>query len=452
MEDNKKKCSNEEHPNIDAISFCQNCKIYICNKCLNHHQALFKKHLIINIDNNQEIFIAKCDENNHYDKLNFYCKNHNILCCAACITKIKANGFGQHKDCDVCFLQDIKEEMKNKLNDNMKFLEDLSNNLNNSIKELKSLYDNIDKRKEEIKSKIQNTFTKIRSTLNEREDELLLEVDNKFNELFGNEDIIREGEKLPNKIKLSLEKGKINENDWNDNNKLSSIINICINIEDNIKNINIINENIKNYKINNDIKIDFDLENEYFDNFIYTIKSFGILYASNDLDSLILKNKDDLNKFSNLLSKKIKIKKMKLLYRASKDGLNLNNLRDKINNKSNLIFLFLIGNTRIFGSFISSKIEVQHQTYTKDENAFVFSLNNNKIYEILIPQYAIYFYNGYTVLIGNNWNGNGFWINSGKFNEKLLTEPKIYDFQKNYELTEGKNEFNELEIFEINYK
>ena len=452
MEDNKKKCSNEEHPNIDAISFCQNCKIYICNKCLNHHQALFKKHLIINFDNNQDIFIDKCDENNHYDKLNFYCKNHNILCCAACITKIKANGFGQHKDCDVCFLQDIKEEMKNKLNDNMKFLEDLSNNLNNSIKELKSLYDNIDKRKEEIKSKIQNTFTKIRSNLNERENELLLEVDNKFNELFGNEDIIREGEKLPNKIKLSLEKGKINENDWNDNNKLSSIINICINIEGDVKNINIINENIKNYKINNDIKIDFDLENEYFDNFIYTIKSFGILYAPNDLDSLILKNKDDLNKFSNLLSKKIKIKKMKLLYRASKDGLNLNNLRDKINNKSNLIFLFLIGNTRIFGSFISSKIEVQHQTYTKDENAFVFSLNNNKIYEILIPQYAIYFYNGYTVLIGNNWNGNGFWIGSGKFYEKLLTEPKIYDFQKNDELTEGKNEFNELEIFEINYK
>ena len=91
MEDNKKKCSNEEHPNIDAISFCQNCKIYICNKCLNHHQALFKKHLIINIDNNQEIFIDKCNENNHNDKLDFYCKNHNILCCAACITKIKAN-------------------------------------------------------------------------------------------------------------------------------------------------------------------------------------------------------------------------------------------------------------------------------------------------------------------------------------------------------------------------
>ena len=141
---------------------------------------------------------------------------------------------------------------------------------------------------------------------------------------------------------------------------------------------------------------------------------------------------------------------MNLLYRASRDGLNLSNLRDRINNKSNLIFLFLTGNTRIFGSFISAKIEVEHQKYIKDENAFVFCLNNNKIYKILIPEYAIYFYEGYPLLIGNNWNGNGFWINSSIFDEHLLTYPIIYDFQKNNELTEGKNEFNELEIFEIN--
>ena len=56
-------------------------------------------------------------------------------------------------------------------------------------------------------------------------------------------------------------------NEWNDNNKLSSIINDCINIEDNIKNINIINDNIKKCIINQEIKIQFDLENE-FDKFI----------------------------------------------------------------------------------------------------------------------------------------------------------------------------------------
>ena len=33
--------------------------------------------------------------------------------------------------------------------------------------------------------------------------------------------------------------------------------------------------------------------------------------------------------------------------------------------------------------------------------------------------------------------------------EGLLNNPKIYDFQKKNELTEGNNKFNELEIFEI---
>ena len=141
---------------------------------------------------------------------------------------------------------------------------------------------------------------------------------------------------------------------------------------------------------------------------------------------------------------------MKLLYRSSRDGLGLNDLRNKINNKSNLIFLILTGNTRIFGAFIKSKIEVKHETYTKDKDAFVFSLNNNKIYKVLIPENAIYFVNDYPILIGNSWNGNGFWINSQKVAEYLLTKPKIYDFQKDNELTEGKSNFNEFEVFEIN--
>ena len=186
---------------------------------------------------------------------------------------------------------------------------------------------------------------------------------------------------------------------------------------------------------------DIELYCKSFDQFIIPI---------NNLDSLILKNKDELNKFNNLFSNKINIKNIKLLYRTSRDGFNLNILKDKINNKSNLIFLFLTGNTRIFGTFISSKIEVEDKKYIKDENAFVFSLNNNKIYKILIPEYSISFRID-NLLIGNNWNSNGFNLYSGKFYENLLKNPKIYDFQKDKELTEGKNEFNELEIFEINY-
>ena len=87
----------------------------------------------------------------------------------------------------------------------------------------------INENKEELKAEIQKIFTKIRTTLNEREDELLLEVDNKYNNIFCNEDIIKESEKLPNKTKKLLEKGKTIDKEWN-NNKLNSLINDCINI------------------------------------------------------------------------------------------------------------------------------------------------------------------------------------------------------------------------------
>ena len=83
------------------------------------------------------------------------------------------------------------------------------------------------------------------------------------------------------------------DNEWNDNNKLSSIINNCINIEDNIKNINIINENIKKCKVNKEINIEFCLGVENDDNYI---KCLGQLYDKFAMNSSIIKNKDHQNK------------------------------------------------------------------------------------------------------------------------------------------------------------
>ena len=42
MELQKHKCSFEDHKNIDAIKYCQECNIYLCNKCENLHSGLFK--------------------------------------------------------------------------------------------------------------------------------------------------------------------------------------------------------------------------------------------------------------------------------------------------------------------------------------------------------------------------------------------------------------------------
>ena len=237
---------------------------------------------------------------------------------------------------------------------------------------------------------------------------------------------------------------------------MSSVINDCINIENNVNTINKLNESIKKCKQNNEINIQFSPKDEFLEEFIKTIKNFGnILNFNFDFNSLILKNKEDLDKFANLLLKEININNIKLLYSSSKDGLKLENVVNKINNKSNLIFLYLTGNKRIFGAYIKTKLEnIQHNKYYKDENAFVFSLNNNKIYKILVPQYAIRFHNDCPILIGNNDNSNGFYFSGSTsiYDNGTLNSPKVYDFQKNEELTEDLDSFNELEIFEINFK
>jgi len=67
-----------------------------------------------------------------------------------------------------------------------------------------------------------------------------LEVDKKYDNMFFEEKFIKQNEKLPNKIKLSLEKSNIEESDWDDKKKLNALINNCINIENNIFLITII--------------------------------------------------------------------------------------------------------------------------------------------------------------------------------------------------------------------
>ena len=70
-----------------------------------------------------------------------------------------------------------------------KCLEELSKNFEKSINELKILFEKINENKETLKIKLQKIFSKIRNTLTDREDELLLDIDNKFNNLFINQDI-----------------------------------------------------------------------------------------------------------------------------------------------------------------------------------------------------------------------------------------------------------------------
>ena len=149
--ENKIKCFSEEHKEIDAISFCPECRIYMCNKCEKIHSSFFKNHKSYKLNKDEEIFTGFCKENNHPNKLEFFCKNHNQLCCGLCIAKLNKKGLGQHKDCDVCIIEDIKEEKKKKLKENIKCLEVLQNKFNEDMNKLKEIFEKIEKDKDDLK-------------------------------------------------------------------------------------------------------------------------------------------------------------------------------------------------------------------------------------------------------------------------------------------------------------
>ena len=59
MDKNNKNCYNKDHSNIEAIYYCIECKIYICNKCENFHSKLLPNHHKITLDKNIPVFAKK---------------------------------------------------------------------------------------------------------------------------------------------------------------------------------------------------------------------------------------------------------------------------------------------------------------------------------------------------------------------------------------------------------
>ena len=382
----QKKCSSNKHKEINAISFCQECNIYMCNKCANYHKENFENHYKYEIGKDN-IIATLCKEKNHRDELNFYCKNHNSLCCGICISKIKRDGYGQHTDCDVCMIETIIEEKKNKLNENLKFLENISFAIEKSMEELKNITVKINKEKENLKLKVSKIFTKLRNALNDREDELLLDIDNKFNEFIFDENIIKQNEKLPNKIKEFLIKGKSIENELkNNNNKISIYINECIGIENSINNIKLLNESIEKF---NSQKISYKFipeeENEI-NKIIDIIKLFGDCKINEEgnyiqnLESLIIKENKQYNQILKSWINQNKNIKAKLLYRLTRDGDIISKFHELCDNKGPTLTLFLVNDGNIGGIYTPLAWDkISQRKYSKE--TFMFNLYKNEKYK-----------------------------------------------------------------------
>ena len=284
VEIQKKKCSLTEHNEINAIRFCPQCNIFMCHKCDKIHSGFLQKHYVHNLDNcANNIFSEICGKKNHSMRLEYFCIDHNQLCCAICIAKSRCKKNGYHKNCKIVYINKIKNSKKRKLNENIKFLEDLSSKIEDSIKELRSNFEKINEIKDKLKNEIQNIFTKIRNSINNREEKLLSDLDKIFENYYFKEDLIKESKTLPNKIKNLLDKGKTIDNEWNNTINCCSLINDCLNIENDIKKINNLNENINNCNSNKEIHVTFKPDENGVNHFLEKINKLGEFSIQNNV-------------------------------------------------------------------------------------------------------------------------------------------------------------------------
>ena len=448
METKKPKCSSDKE--LDAIVYCGECKIYMCSKCEQFHSKLLSAHQTMNLDKEDgEIFTGICKEPNHGNKLEFFCKNHNTLCCVSCTSKIGKKGLGLHKDCDVCFLEDIKEEKKEKFKSNTKYLEEISNTLKESIDNLIKTNEKIAKDREDIHLKIEKTFSKIRSKVNNREEEILAEVNGLFDKMYIDEKNLKKWDELPNSIKSSLEKGKkIESND----DKLVLFIDECINIENNLKEINKINQIIKKNIDKGYKEVQFNFDEEQIDSLLGYIKIFGNISVNNFDSSILHTNIKKQETIINWIREKTNKNfiRFEKIFIMNKNGSSSKDFHKYCDNNGPTLTLIKTINNKIFGGFTPLNWDISGVDKIDENNqTFIFSLNSMKKYDMINKDKSAICCNRE---YGPSFGASDFCILSNmKKGETYANEVTNFLSNNNLELTggEGNNEYFDVDNFEV---
>mgnify|MGYP002624472679 CR=1 FL=1 len=175
------------------------------------------------------------------------------------------------------------------------------------------------------------------------------------------------------------------------------------------------------------------------------------------IDSKIIKTKEEIKLLSNRLTSKGFIKNCKvsfnLLYRASRDGDSPKDYHNKCDGKTNTLCVIQTRKGCQFGGYTEVTIDSSGSDY-KDPNAFVFSLNKNKIYENLRKEDSAVCHNKNWGPIFRNdafavWDKNFFSYSKHRLGRK--SQLLFGVMNEDYEINNGEEYFGirELEVFQI---
>ena len=233
------------------------------------------------------------------------------------------------------------------------------------INKLNEAYKEITDKKENLKIRVQKFFTKIRNEINQREDQLLLIVEQVYEKYFFNKNFSKDIDKIKNKLNLSFNKelNILNEYDKDEINFIS-LINDCLIIEDCIKEINFLKENYEKYENNKTIIIDLKLKEEEI-KFLNNIKNLGNIYPNN----FFFKLKNYIDEYKYLNRKYIIIGEKENVAKKMVEDNQFTLIRCENNLELNKIYTWKI-------NLLNSKLKVILIGISIDEEELNPSLNN----------------------------------------------------------------------------
>ena len=285
-------------------------------------------------------------------------------------------------------------------------------------------------------------------------------------------------------INESFDLNKYNNNNININkidNNIDNSKEKNVNIKNKIVHENMNNKNVNNYLnlyINNDITFPF-INNSNFENIKNIPNKIIDLPINNNINNInnnsnplisyflqyeksTIMNINDINFIINLISSKLgkKIKKLYLCYTASKDGDSAEIFHNKCDFFKNIIVLIKSKIGKKFGGFSEESwaVNTENPIYKKDKNAFIFSLDNYRSYNITKPENALYCGKklGPIYGFGEIFIPNNFFTNPSHCNEKEVY--KYINFLGNAciednEPLSGEKEFfvEEIEVYKVDF-
>ena len=155
---------------------------------------------------------------------------------------------------------------------------------------------------------------------------------------------------------------------------------------------------------------------------------------------------------SQLTNLKHKTLILKLIYKSSINGQNAKDFHYYCDNKGPTVSIIKTKNNVIFGGFLNINQSDKGGT-TRDENSFLFSFNNNKIYKNNKKENAGKFYKGLGPYFCYGINISEDFKQLNKHEVRTREDSKLAwnSFAYDYELNDGDQYFNieEIEVFQV---